>query len=245
MSEVNFNVSNPPSNNSYVDGAGDVGASRKPSGANLESVLPESPGGKDDVKDRGFVPDAPKANTDMAPLRGMLCASLSPGAMMAALCIKEAAKMNEQYTNDLLTRNDAVQKNMQEQAKKIEDAAFDKMILGICGAVVSAGCSIAAARITFKGGPDDIGFGKAKAIGDATAQTGASIDKIFQGIGGYVEAKAQAENKRLDAGIEQHRTIMEAVRNSMSAQRDLINKSLDFMNSMQANMNQSMTRIMG
>ena len=240
MSGINP-VSNAPSNTPYVDGAGDVVTPRKNDGVSPDTVMPEAPGGKDDVKDRGFVPDAPKANTDMAPLRGMLCATLSPGAMMAALCIKEAAKMNEQNTADLMARNELVQQHMEEQAKKIEEAALTKMVLTIAGACISIVGSAASAGVSLKYGDSNT----TKAISDAIANCGQNVGKCFEAGGGYVESMAQAENKRLDATIEQHRTMMEAYRNSMTAQRDLISKSLDFMNSMQSNMNQTMARIMG
>ena len=241
MSPVNFPVSNAPSNSPYVGGAENAGAPKKNDGVSPDTVMPESTAGKDDVKDRGFVPDAPKANTDMAPLRGMLCATLSPGAMMAALCIQEAAKMNEQNTADLMARNELVQQHMEEQAKKIEEAAMEKMILTIAGACMSIIGSVAGAGYSVGHGDSNV----TKAVSDAIANCGASVGKCFEAGGGYVESMAQAANKRLDASIEQHRTMMEAYRNSMTAQRDLISKSLDFMNSMQSNMNQTMSRIMG
>ncbi len=240
MSQINLHA-NAPSNNTYVDGAGDAGAPKKPGDIRQDPVMPEAPGGKGNVNDRGFVPDAPKANTDMTPLRGMLCATLSPGAMMAALCIKEAAKMNEQNTADLMARNALVQQHMEEQAKKIEEAAMEKMILTIAGACMSMIGSVAGAKYSLSNGDSNT----TKAVSDAIANCGASVGRTFEAGGAYAESMAQAANKRLDASIEQHRTMMEAYRNSMTAQRDLINKSLDFMNSMQSNMNQTMSRIMG
>ena len=242
MSPVNFpTVSNAPSNSPYVGGPEDAGAPKKNDGVSPDTVMPESAGGKDDVKDRGFVPDTPKANTDMVPLRGMLCATLSPGAMMAALCIKEAAKMNEQNTADLMARNELIQQHMEKQAKEIEEAAMTKMILTIAGACMSILGSAASAAYSVKFGEGDV----TKAVSNAIATTGQSLGHITEAVGTYYESKAQATNKRLDASIEQHRTMMEAYRNSMTAQRDLINKSVDFMNSMQSNMNQTMARIMG
>lgn len=243
MSGVNFPTTNASTGN-YIEGAGDAGSPRKAGGLPQDPVVPDAPEGKGDVSDRGFMPDAAGANVDMTALSGMMVATLSPGALLAALCVKEAAKQNEQNTTELLKRNESVQKDIMLQAKKIEDAAYDKMALAITGAVVSATASIAAAKITVSGGSGDA-LTVAKAKGEATSQFGSSLGGIFNAIGGYVESKAQAENKRLDADIEQHRTIMEVLRNSMQAQRDLISKSLEFMNSMQSNINQTMSRIMG
>lgn len=244
MSDINFPAVNAPSGNGYVDGVGGAGVPRRSGSAQSSPSVPDAPETKGGDISRGFVPDAPRGNVDMSALSGMMVATLSPGAMLAALCVTEAAKQNEQNTTELLKRNEAVIADINKQAEKIKDAAYDKMALAITGAVVSATASIAGARTTIKGGSGDA-LTVAKAKGDAISQFGGSLSGIFNAIGGYVESKAQAENKRLDADIEQHRTIMETLRNSMQAQRDLIGKSLEFMNSMQSNMNQTMSRIMG
>ncbi len=244
MSGVNFPTTNAPAGSQYIEGAGDAGSPKKAGGLPQNPVVPGEAGGKDDVSNRGFMPDAPGANADMSALSGLMVATLSPGAMLAALCVKEAAKQNEQNTTELLKRNEAVIADINKQADKIKDAAFDKMALAITGAVVSATASVAGARTTIKGGTGDA-LTVAKAKGEAISQIGGSLGGIFNAIGGYVESKAQAENKRLDADIEQNRTMMETIRNSMQAQRDLISKSLEFMNSMQSNINQTMSRIMG
>ena len=54
-----------------------------------------------------------------------------------------------------------------------------------------------------------------------------------------------AEAKRLEAQQEQIRTMMEQTKQTNEALKDLVSKSLDFMSSMQANMNQTRTRILG
>ena len=244
MSGVNFPTGNVPVGNPYMNGAEGVDPGMKAGGPQQNPTVPAEPGGKDDVSNRGFTPDAPSANVDMSALSGMMVATLSPGAMLAALCVQEAAKQNEQNTTELLKRNECVQKDIMKQADNIEDAALDKMALAITGALASAAMSAAGTIVTVRGGTGDA-LTVAKSKGDAITSSGNSLNSIFNAIGGYVESKAQAENKRLDADIEQHRTMMETLRNSMQAQRDLISKSLEFMNSMQSNMNQTMSRIMG
>lgn len=54
-----------------------------------------------------------------------------------------------------------------------------------------------------------------------------------------------AEAKRLEAQQEQIRTMMEQTKQTNEALKDLVSKSLDFMSSMQANMNQTRTKILG
>ncbi len=247
MSGVNFPTSPTSTDSTYMNGTSEAGVptpNRKPVGTDGTQPTPPEPKNNAGVADRGFVPDAPKANADMSALSGMMVATLSPGALLAALCVKEAAKQNEQNTTELLKRNEAVIADINKQAQKIEDAAYDKMALAITGAVVSATASIAGAVVTVRGGTGDA-LTVAKSKGEAISTSGNSISGILNAVGSYVESKAQAENKRLDADIEQQRTMMETIRNSMQAQRDLISKSLEFMNSMQSNMNQTMSRIMG
>ena len=247
MSPITFPNSNIPGN-FPIDGSNGAGSPDGPSkaGGQQPPVVPPETNGKEKVGDRGFTPDAPGGNVDMSALRGMFVATLSPGAVLAALCVKEAAKQNEQNTTELFKRSEAVQKTMMDQAKKIEDAAFDKMCLAIAGAVASAAMSIGGSVVAAKGvgmQGDQLAANRAKT--EAIQGSGQSISGIFNAIGGFVESKAQAEVKRMDAKIEQNRTVMEALKNSMQAQRDLMSKSLEFMSSMQANMNQTMGRIMG
>ena len=243
MSEVHFPAGTTSVGGSYLNETAGIDFGRKTPGLQKD-IMPEEASGRDGVSNRGFTPDACRTDADMSALRGLMVATLSPGAMLAALCVEEAAKQNEQSTAELLKRNDAIQADINSQADKIEKAAMQQMALAITGAVVSAGMSIAGAVVTCRGGGGDA-LTIAKAKGDAIASSGNSISGIFNAVGGYLESKAQAENKRLDADIEQHRTVIETLKNSMQAQRDLIAKSLEFMNSMQSSMNQTMSRIMG
>lgn len=245
MSGVTFPTTPQMGGTPYIDGDTPP---QSPDRLNFSAPPPPVPEGTQapaGTNNRGFTPDPASPNADMSALAGMMVATLSPGALLAAICVKDAAMQNEQNTTELLKRNDANVATMNKQADKIEEAAMQKMWLSIAGSVASAVGSIAGAATTFKVGASKGSFEAGKSAGDAVSSSGQSIGGILNAVGNYLDSKAQAENKRLDAQIEQNRTAMEALRNSMQAQRDLLNKSLDFMSSMQSNMNQTMSRILG
>lgn len=72
-----------------------------------------------------------------------------------------------------------------------------------------------------------------------------SAGSVIGAGGDYAQAVQQAEAKRLEALEQQVRTSQELTKQTNEAMRDLIAKALDFMNSMQANMNQTRTKILG
>ena len=234
-------------NSSYINDTGDVQFKSDVKLSGKQEDVSDIPEKKADVKDRGFVPDSASPNVDMNALKGMMCASYSPGAMLAALCIKDAAQQYEQNVGEVFKRSQAIQKDIMKQADNIERGALKQMIFQIAGAVASASASIAAGVKVGKlnAGADNLTVKQAMTNAEMTMQIGKSADQTLNAIGSYLNAREQADNKRLDAAIEQSRTAMEAIKNSMQAQRDLMSKSIEFMSSMQASMNQSMAKILG
>ncbi|MBQ7457143.1 MAG: hypothetical protein IJS54_06035 [Desulfovibrio sp.] len=199
-----------------------------------------------DSADKGFTPDLPKT-TNPASIQDLMLANLSPAAQLAAMYVQESAKQNELNQKLLLEQSKDVQANMEKQAENIEKGAMRQMVTAMVGAGVSlAGCAISAVQIAKI--PNNLSseqFQKAMNVPNLTQKIGQSLDTTISSGGVYGNAQTQKDNKKLDATIEQHRTNMEALRNSMQAQRDLIGKSIDFMNSMQSSMNQTRARILG
>lgn len=72
-----------------------------------------------------------------------------------------------------------------------------------------------------------------------------SAGSMFTAGGEFGQSMQSAEAKRLEAQQEQIRTMMEQTKQTNEALKDLVSKSLDFMSSMQANMNQTRTKILG
>ena len=155
----------------------------------------------------------------------------------------EAAQQNENNITEVMTRSEAVQENMREQADNIEDGAKKQMAFAIVGASLSAIGSIWGTAVGVRGEDDVLKINQTK--GQGISSVGQNVGSIFSSIGSYLNAQNEAENKRIEAEISQDNTALEIIKNSMQAQRDLINKSIEFMNSMQASRNQTMNRIMG
>ncbi|MCR5814069.1 MAG: hypothetical protein K6G15_06220 [Desulfovibrio sp.] len=244
MSGINGLSSTPENNYGLTIESGQTDPITKGSRGKLENPgLPSELGQNDpSVSNRGFVPDAPSGNVDMSSLSGFV-ASLSPGAMLAAVLVQDAAQQNQENVTELMKRSQSVQKSMIQQADNIKDAARDQLILTCFGAGVSM---LGSAIGTFVGvrGTGDV-FKANQMRGQCISQVTANAGSILSSIGTYLNAKAQAENKILDSSIEQQHTTMEIIKNSMQQQRDLISKSIEFINTMQASRNQTLSRIMG
>ncbi|MBQ7738713.1 MAG: hypothetical protein IJT59_03560 [Desulfovibrionaceae bacterium] len=191
-------------------------------------------------------PDVPPSeNVDFSSLPKMV-GTLSPGAAFAALCIKEALAQNEQNQKQLLAQGEAVAKEMNDQADNISRGALKQMLASIAAGVFTAVGSAVASVKTLKldANVSTNEFTQLMVPANNWQTAGKSLAEGSNSIGAYLNAREQADNKRLDAQIEWQRTAMENLKTSMQAQRDLVNKAIDFMNSMQANMNQTRTKIL-
>ena len=139
---------------------------------------------------------------------------------------------------------------MEQQADKIETGAIQKFACAVTGAVVNmaagaASLGVAAAGVSRSSdGGLNMRAGNA-ADGQLTAAVAQSFNSMFTAGGEFGQSMRSAEAKRLEAEQEQIRTMMEQTKQTNEALKDLVSKSLDFMNSMQANMNQTRTKILG
>jgi len=194
-----------------------------------------------------FLPDKAKTNTDMKTLNDWLVATPTPGALLAAICVKDAAQQYEQNQKLVFENSQSVQKNILEQAQDIKNGALKQFIFSVAGSAVSAvGCAVSTYKTAkLDTGLDQNTFTKQKAMGDTWATAGKIGEQTLNSIGTYLNAREQADVKKLDAAIEQHRTTMEYLKSSSQAANDLMRKSIEFMDAMQSNANQTRTKILG
>ena len=82
-------------------------------------------------------------------------------------------------------------------------------------------------------------------LAQANSQIGSGIAGIINAGGEYAQSLRQAEAKEIEAEQENLRTAQELLKQHNEALRDVIARALDFMNSMQANMNQTRAKILG
>lgn len=182
-----------------------------------------------------------------AALQNWAVAVPSPGAMLAALCVKDACQQNEENQKQLMSQAENVQKEYKAQADEIRKNAITQIVVGCVSAAISATLSGISAYKTSKVDSDLVGTNAEKALQGARNWATASkfTEQVINSGSTYANLNMQAETKKMDATIEQCKVMMEQLRTSQQAQRDLISKSLDFMNAMQSNINQTQAKILG
>ena len=182
----------------------------------------------------------------------------SPAAMFASVILLDAAEQRRTNRSIIQAQGMQIAGLMMDQADKIEKGAMQKFACAVAGAVVhmaagGASIGVAAAGVGRSSTTGRLNFMAGKA---ADAQLTAAVAQSFSTMisstgsvitsgGEFAEGLRNAEAKRLEAQQEQIRTMMEQTKQTNEALKDLISKSLDFMNSMQANMNQTRTKILG
>lgn len=182
----------------------------------------------------------------------------SPGALFASVILQDAAEQRRTNRSIIQAQGLQIVDLMEQQADKIEQGAMQKFACAVAGAAVNMAAGAASMGIAAAGVGRNTETGKldfqagGAADGQLTAAVSQSISTMISSVGtiissggDYAQGLRSAEAKRLEAEQEQIRTMMEQTRQTNDALKDLISKSLDFMNSIQANMNQTRTKILG
>lgn len=187
---------------------------------------------------------APSGEPSSQSLSGWI-GMASPAALIASLIVDQAAEQRVTNRSIIRSQGDMIAANMEQQADKIREGATQKFACAVAGAVVNMAAGAASIGIGAHGIKTgaDAQITAAKAQGYSTMIS--SVGTMISAGGDYAQSLRSAEAKELEAQAEQIRTSMELTKQANEAMRDLVSKSLDFMNSMQANMNQTRTRILG
>ena len=202
------------------------------------------------------LPDLASPGDNSGDLSGWV-ALPSPAAMFASVILKDAAEQRRTNRSIIQAQGLQIVDLMEQQADKIETGAIQKFACAVTGALVNmaaggASLGVAAAGVgRSSSGGLNMRAGNA-ADGQLTAAVAQSFNtmlssagSMFTAGGEFGQSMQSAEAKRLEAQQEQIRTMMEQTKQTNEALKDLVSKSLDFMNSMQANMNQTRTKILG
>lgn len=200
---------------------------------------------------------APARDADMKHLSEWT-ALPSPAAMFASVILLDAAEQRRINRSIIQANGTEIVNLMEQQADKIKQGAMQKFACAVTGAVVNmaagaASLGLAASGVGRNSETGKLDFRAGKAADDRlTASVSQSFSSIISSAGSiisaggdYAQGLRSAEAKRLEAQQEQIRTMMEQTKQTNDALKDLVSKSLDFMNSMQANMNQTRTKILG
>ncbi len=176
-------------------------------------------------------------------------ATPSPGALFVSLIIKEAAEQRRADRSLIQSQGTLMAEKMMEQADKIEQGAMQKFACAVAGAALSMTASAAGMGVSVKGVK---GFDGKTLSNELTAAYSSSISGMINGVSGvinaggdYAQGLRSAEAKRLEADQEKIRTMMEQTKQTNEALRELITNSMSWLRDMQANMNQTRTKILG
>lgn len=206
------------------------------------TLPPEKPLGNEDLRtpNQATAPIQPECLKEIT-------ASLSPGAWLAILCVKEAAKENEQSVKEVLSNVDVISKKLKDEASNIMKGAVAQLVCTVTMSAISMACTVTAGCKTLKADSSlqGIAANKAMVAPNNWTATAKASEQLGAGIGNFVNTLYQAENKEMEATVENARAAIENLRTHIQNQHDLMAKSLDFFNTMQANMNQTRARIMG
>jgi len=207
-----------------------------------EALIDAIQAGKDftaAVKDvRSQLPDLASPGENSGDLSGWV-ALPSPAAMFASVILKDAAEQRRTNRSIIQAQGLQIVDLMEQQADKIETGAIQKFACAVTGAVVNMAAGAASLGVAAAGVSRSSDGGLNMRAGNAAdGQLTAAVAQSFNTM-------LSAEAKRLEAEQEQIRTMMEQTKQTNEALKDLVSKSLDFMNSMQANMNQTRTKILG
>lgn len=171
----------------------------------------------------------------------------SPWALVASLIIDQAQQQRQTNLTMIKTEGEMIVANIEQQADKIKEGAIQKFACALTGAALNiAGglTSLGSHAIGMKQGA----AGNPQMV-EATAQSlngiFGSAGSMFTAGGEFGESLRSAESKELEADAERIRTTLELTKQSDEALRDLVSKSLDYINSMQSNMNQTRAKILG
>ena len=208
------------------------------------------------------LPELAAPSSNIMPDPKQWVALPSPCALVVSLIITDAAEQRQANRELIFSQGMSMADLIDKQAEKIKLGATQKFACAITGAAVSmAGSAISLGFASAGVGRTDAGklaFGSdaaatSKGINDQFTSSfsqsisglGSSAGQMFTAGGEFAQGLRSAEEKHLEAQQERIRTSMEQTKQTNDAMRDLISKGLDFLSSMQANMNQTRTKILG
>ncbi len=206
---------------------------------------------------RASLPELAAPSTNAMPKPSDWVGLPSPGAVFASLILQDASEQRRTNRSLIQSQGTQIAGLMMDQADKIEKGAMQKFACAVAGAVVNMAAGAASIGVAASGvGRSDTGKLNFKAGAGADSQLTAAVAQsistmisstgsIITAGGDYAQGIQSADAKRLEAEQEKIRTMMEQTKQTNDAMKDLIAKSLDFMNAMQANMNQTRTKILG
>jgi hypothetical protein len=185
---------------------------------------------------------APPNGADLAQL-AQFGGAPSPGALVLSLITDMASKEREENRQLRWAQTESIVASMHDQANKMREQATIQLAMGITAGAVSIAGGLAQAKIAASGAGDTAQIMGTKAQGVGTAI--GSVGGIFKSVGDFIGTTYQADIKKMDADQEKMRAMRDNLKDLDDSMKDLISKALSTMDSIQQNMNQTRTKILG
>lgn len=209
----------------------------------------------------------PNVNT-LAPL-GIWIGMPSPGALVASLIVTDSAEQRAQNKETIRSQGEAIAESMMKQAGEMRKAAALQFGMAIASSATQIASGAAAIGMLTAGSvkvtQTSSSTTTVNGVSNTTITTGTGtkvdaqllsakvnaftsimggVSSALQAGGQFGASMYQAGIKEMEADQESTRAMRDALRAHNDAINELISKSLDFMNTMQQQTNQTTSRIL-
>lgn len=172
--------------------------------------------------------------------------SASPGATLSILITEFAAEQRAQNKNTIKAETESIAKQIESQANDLRDKAKLQLAAGIVSGLASIGSGVFS--IVRSAQSMDLVKEAFKKHDNMTTAISKIIDggkNIADTAINFAASQQDVQIKEKDAAIERMRSEVEALKSLDQSLSELISKTLSSSEAIQANMNQTRTKILG
>ncbi len=193
------------------------------------------------------LPELPKSSTSVNTETLSAIALPSLGATVLALIGDTADEARRANVEARKAQTQAIVQTIQNQAEEMASQASTKLKLGIASGIIQVASGAASVGMTYsalKGGLDGAEL-------NAVNSQIQGVSTAFGGIKNFIDARNEYESalhdveiKKMDANIEEMRAYATQIDSLTDALKQIINKATSVQADIQANVNQTRTRIL-
>lgn len=239
----------------------DLVADRKINTLGFESIPEPTNSGKSKLVDGDVVPPAeqpengkgsgtpelpsPTTYVNLESLAGMAVPSL--GATLLALISDTADEARRANAEARKAQTQAVVQTIENQADKMRSQAVAKLGLGLTSAAVQIGSGITSTAMTtcaIRGGFDSAMLQAQTQRIQAITQIIGGGKTVFDATNEFVSAGYDVDIKKMDADIEKQRAYATQLDSVTDSLKQVISKAISVQSEIQANVNQTRTKIL-
>lgn len=175
------------------------------------------------------------------------CSSIaSPGAAVFAIMIDSTAEERRDNAELRISQTEVIASKMEAEADEMRKKAVTQLVLGVVSSAVTIGFGALTAGMAGSAVGSDAGFTTAdNAKVTAMGQIGTGIAGLFSTTSDVAGTFFDANIKDMEADIARQETFRDILDSLDEALSQQISKAISTMESIQSDMNQTRTRILG